>query len=630
MSLKLTDNILDIKKIFNNDIIKYYYKISNSDILLQILSDEYQYLTCNLYSKFFRSFVENYSLPFKTEYNEILTIKKNNIYINDYILLPVGKYYKFGINSAYYYYYLNILKDLPENSDVVVVQTIGPWEIDNNILHMFFELENLLVREKNCNVKTIFLLISYGEKIEYENIIIDNNEKKDYIIINCNDYNNFNKIQSYINLTSNIIVDSISLYSNKSCYNELATLPLLILLYNKLLKCLKLEGNFYLNIKTFIIYKPYLELLYNISTLFDKFNILLNDIVFLHLGIFKFSNYKKYINNTLDKIITKYIKKDKYLGQNFFPKDKIALLNCSILDKNKNIPNKNILIKSILKINISNDFINIFIKAYRNYNKQLKKNYNKIIYIKSLFETGKKYKILKNINLILINNISKCLDYCDNKNIEINDIYINPEIPNYIEIINKFFPKKKNIENNKLEIAIDSSFSISTPYDLTKLSKLILKNTPSIKYIIDGNSNIGIGAIIFSEYFKHIHAVEYNKITFDKLKNNIDVYKLNNVSVIHEDIIKFMNDNKHMINKNMNEYCLFLDPPWSGYFYKINKVTDLYLNDINILDLLKEMNIKYIYMKVPHNYNFSKLFNLFFNVTIYRFSGYYIIFIIKE
>jgi hypothetical protein len=90
-----------------------------------------------------------------------------------------------------------------------------------------------------------------------------------------------------------------------------------------------------------------------------------------------------------------------------------------------------------------------------------------------------------------------------------------------------------------------------------------------------------------------------------------------------------MNDNKDLINKNINEYCIFLDPPWSGYFYKINKVTDLYLNDINILDLLKEMTIKYIYIKVPHNYNFSKLFNLFYNVTIYRFSGYYIIFIIK-
>jgi len=629
MSLKLTDNILDIKKIFNSDIIKYYYKLSNYDILLQILSDEYQYLTCNLYSKFFRPFVENYSIPFKTEYNEMLVIKKNNIYINDYLVLPIGKYYKFGINSAYYYFYLNIIKDLPENSDVVVVQTIGPWEIDNNNLHLFFELENLLIREKNCNVKTIFLLISYGEKIEYNQIIIDNNEIKDYIIIDCNDYKKFNNISFYINQTSNIIIDSISLYSNKSCFNELATLPLLILLYSNLLKCLKLEGNLYLNIKTFIIYKPFFQVLYYISTLFDKFEILLNTIVFLHLGMFKFSNYKKNINNYFDKIITKYIKKDKYLGQHFFPKDKLTLPNCKILEKNINKPNINILIKSILKININNDFINIFIKAYKKYNKQLKQIYNKIIYIQSLFETGKKYKILKHINIILINNISKCIDYCNNNNIEINDIYLNLKTPNNIEIINKFFPKKKNIEYNNLEIAIDSAFSISTSTDLINLSKLILKNTSSIKYIIDGNSNIGIGAIIFSEYFKTVYAIEYNKITFDKLKNNINVYKLNNVSVIHDDIIKYMNDNKDLINKNINEYCIFLDPPWSGYFYKINKVTDLYLNDINILDLLKEMTIKYIYIKVPHNYNFSKLFNLFYNVTIYRFSGYYIIFIIK-
>ena len=108
MILELTNNILDITNIFYNDMLKYYYKILNNDILLQILSDEYQYLTCNLYSKFFRSFVENYTIPIKSKYTEILVIKDNNVFINDYILFPIGKYYKFGINSAYYYFYLKI------------------------------------------------------------------------------------------------------------------------------------------------------------------------------------------------------------------------------------------------------------------------------------------------------------------------------------------------------------------------------------------------------------------------------------------------------------------------------------------------------------------------------------------
>jgi len=625
--LKTTDNILNVKKIFNSDLLKYYYKIINSAILLQILCDEYQFITLSLHSKFFRPFVENYTIPYISEYNDIITIKNNNIYINEYILLPVGKYYKFGVNSAYYYYYLNIINNLPDNSDVVVVQTLGPWEIVNNKLNLFFEMENLLIKERNCKIKTVFLLISYGEDINYNEIIIENNEQKDYIIIDCNDYNNFNKIKTYINNTQNIIIDSINLYSIQSCYNELSTLPLLMITYNELLKCLNLDGNLYLNMKSFHIYKPSFDFFYLINNLFEKFEILNNNIVFLHLGFFKFSNYKDNSKNTiLNNIIEEYIKKDKYLGQNFYPKEQAILTNCKTLDKNKNKPNVHTLIKSIKLENINNDFIKIFINAYKKYNKMLKKNYKRIISIKQILDNHDKLKISKTINLVLVNNISKSIEYCLKNNIEINEIYENPKIPNFNDIINIYFPKK-NIDQSKLEISLDSAFSISKPKDLIRLSKLIKTNTPFIKYIIDGTSNIGIGAIIFSDYFKHVYAVEYNKLTCEKLKNNIQVYKLKNVTVLCDDIIQTLKERKIKFDKN--NYCLFLDPPWSGYYYKIDKIVNLYLNDIDILKLIKDIDIKYIYIKVPHNYNFSNLYHMFYNVTVYRFNGYYIIYLIK-
>lgn len=631
MIIKYTDNILDIKKYFHSDLLKYYYNLNNSDMLLQILSDEYQYLTLSLHSKFFRSFVENYTIPFTTKYNNIFKVKNNNIYINEYILLPVGKYYKFGINSAYYYYYLSIIDKFPQNSEVVVVQTLGPWEIDNNKLNLFFEIENLLIKNRNCKVKTVFLLISYGEVINYNKIVIDNNENKDYIIIDCNDYKNFDKIKQYIKNTTNVIIDCINLYSVQSCHNELSTLPLLMITCNELLKCLNLDGNFYLNIKSFFIYKPSIQLFYIISKYFNKFEILNNNIVYLHFGLFKFSNYNNNIKDLLDDIIIDYISKDKYLGQNFIPKEQVQLQNCIILEKNKNKPNLNILIKSIALENINNDFINIFIDAYKKYNIKLKKNYKRIDMIKKILENSDKLKIEKTINLILVNNISKCIEYCLNNNIELNDIYNNPKIPNYNDIINTFFPIKKGIDESKLDIALDSAFSISKYKDLHRLSKLIKNNTRSIEYIIDGTSNIGVGSIVFSEYFKHVYAIEYNKITCSKLRNNIKVYNLKNVTVLCDDVVKLMHDKKYFssINYDKNKFCLFIDPPWNGFFYKIEKVNDLYLNDINILDIIKEINIKYIYIKVPHNYNFSKLYYYFYNVTIYRFNGYFIIFITK-
>ena len=632
MNIKLTSDILNIKNIFNYDILKKYYMITNSDILLQILSDEYQYLTCNKYSTFFRSYVSNYTIKNPTKYNNILVIKNNNIYINDYILFPIAKYYKFGINSSYYYFYLNIIKEFPINSNCVIVQTIGPWEINNKELHLFFELEHLLEQRNNCTVKTIFILISYGDDINYNKIIIDNDEKRNYIIINSDNNNNFNNINSFINKTDNIFVDFFSLYSIKSCYTELATLPLLILLYNKLLQCLNINGNLYIQFKHFYIYKPSIQLLYLINELFSKIKILHNNIIFLHLGMIKFSNYKKNINNEFDNIINEYLKHDIYFGQHFSPKTKNILTNCKLLEKNTNKPNTDILIKSITKKKINENFINIFYKAYKKYNKKLSEIYKKIKYINTIIEENNKYKILKNINLIINNNISKSIDYCNNNNIEINDIYKIQKIPNSKEIIKIYFPKKKNINYNNLQLSIDSAYSISKPNDLIKLSKLIKKNTPFIDYIIDGNSNIGIGTIIFSEYFKYVYAVEYNNITCDKLKQNINIYKLKNVTVLCDDIIAFMNNNKYLssIKYNINNFCIFLDPPWSGYFYKIEKIIDLYLNNINILDLIINMNVKYIYIKVPFNYNFAKLYKSFNNITITKFDGYYIIYIIKK
>jgi DNA polymerase III epsilon subunit family exonuclease len=46
------------------------------------------------------------------------------------------------------------------------------------------------------------------------------------------------KIKQYIKKTTNVIIDCINLYSIQSCYNELSTLPLLMIICNKLLKCL--------------------------------------------------------------------------------------------------------------------------------------------------------------------------------------------------------------------------------------------------------------------------------------------------------------------------------------------------------------------------------------------------------
>ena len=83
------------------------------------------------------------------------------------------------------------------------------------------------------------------------------------------------------------------------------------------------------------------------------------------------------------------------------------------------------------------------------------------------------------------------------------------------------------------------------------------------------------------------------------------------------------------INFNVETYCLFLDPPWGGYHYKLDKNLNLFLSNIDILDLILNSYIKYIVIKVPFNYNFKKLYKYFSNIIINKLEGFYIIIIIK-
>ena len=201
---------------------------------------------------------------------------------------------------------------------------------------------------------------------------------------------------------------------------------------------------------------------------------------------------------------------------------------------------------------------------------------------------------------------------------------------NYKKVITKYF-LKKNINYNKLMLSIDSIYSITKPELSINICKKIQKNMPNIEYIIDGTSNVGTTAIVFSYYFKYIYAIEINDNTYKCLKNNINVYNINNIKAILDDITIFMKNKLKEINGyDINKYCLFLDPPWGGTNYKLKKNINLKLSNIDILDFLQEINIKYIIIKVPLNYNFLKLNNYFPNISIYKLNNFYIIFIIKD
>ena len=622
LKLRLTDNLENINSLIIK-LKKPLYKYKKKDILLQILTDEYSLLKYDLIIKLKEDYLEDYDSLEKINKHNLLKIQSNQIIIDKYVLLPIAKYYNYNILSYLFFYYYLIKNDLPNKKEdnITIIKIIGPWEIKNDILHLYFELEDFLINENKINYKninTVFLYIDYGTNINIPTKYNINENKYNFKIFNINNINETD-ISKFINNSTHILVDSIKLYDTISCNNEIASLPLMIYIYNIALKNLSINGNLYILLNSYYLLYPSLELFYYIYSLFEKIKVLDNKLCIDKIGFIKFSSYTK--KNDLDIIINKYKSYDKYLGQNLL----ISKMNeyyCIPKYSNKRKPNTKYLIKSLFDDDsfIDKKFLQFFNNIYYKKNKRIKQTLSKI-----------KNLNLKNIDSILSDNISKCIDFCKLYNIDIHDNYNKFKPINYKNLINTYFINKPNINRNKILLSIDSIFSITKPKLTIEICDMIKKNMPNVEYIIDGTSNIGSTSIIFTYYFKYVYAVEYNDITFNNLKNNIQVYKLKNIKVYLDDIIKFMNNINILneINYNIHNYCLFLDPPWGGIHYKLEKNINLMLSDIDILDFILKLNIKYIVIKVPFNYNFKKLYKLFSNLSIFKLEGFYVILIIK-
>ena len=126
-----------------------------------------------------------------------------------------------------------------------------------------------------------------------------------------------------------------------------------------------------------------------------------------------------------------------------------------------------------------------------------------------------------------------------------------------LETINKIFPSSYN--NSLLKYDEEGLWSISLPKDADEISLFIYGITGFNITIFDGTAGIGGNVISFSRYFKKVVGVEIDTDRFNILKNNIDIFKINNVKLINGDCNDYFNDNYSVY---------FFDPPWGGKEYK--------------------------------------------------------------
>jgi 16S rRNA G966 N2-methylase RsmD len=182
------------------------------------------------------------------------------------------------------------------------------------------------------------------------------------------------------------------------------------------------------------------------------------------------------------------------------------------------------------------------------------------------------------------------------------------------KLFRNVFPIKKGVKLNKYQLTNIGKYSITCAYYADKVAKILFSyfNKSNIT-ITDATANMGGDVMAFSNYFNKINAVEIEKINCHILKNNLRNYKvLNKVNIYCDDYLK--------VYKDIKQDIVYFDPPWGGVNYKKSNKIDLFLNNINIIDIVKELlddNI-YVALKIPINYNIKSLIKVAKSHKVYK------------
>lgn len=183
-----------------------------------------------------------------------------------------------------------------------------------------------------------------------------------------------------------------------------------------------------------------------------------------------------------------------------------------------------------------------------------------------------------------------------------------------INITQKIFPTTEN--QNLLKYDAEGLWSITLPTDAEYISEHIKNITGNNITIFDGTGGIGGNIISFSKHFRNIIACEVDNERFSILKNNILTYNLNNVKLINDNCLKY-------IDKTYEAY--FFDPPWSKD-YKLYYKISLKLGNMTLVDVINKIrknNNAPIFFKLPYNYNLEE-FNIF-NYQLNKVKNYFLV-----
>lgn len=553
------------------------------------------------------------------------------------ITYPGGlKYY----NMIFSKYWSNVI-----NKKIVIIKQIGPKEIVAGELVLYFN-EEYFLKKKNT-VKTIFCFsrgagwVGDGDGNEdgdgngngdsaqpLWNKINNPNEEFDYeIITDIKD----KKIRQYLNCDI-VIIDKISIHRKFSCIDDLTVIPTHMVLMHHCIKAMPRNASL-IFLQAMPWSEAHIQLFYYIySTSFNGISYHKSKLSSIKNGYFIFSGFNKtpLAISYLGKAVKQYIKVDKMLGYSLYLPIKKTW--CNMQQKMPEGAISDVILTGLYPTNkiIPDTFIKFISKIHKK-RKQAEKEYiKKIEYLHSMFLDVKSNWAVQKIQKFILNGIEDSIAYIIKHKLLVNQIYLDHNIvPNPKQLIVTMFPGISDTITKKIVLSRDSIYSVSSYSVAERTSFLIKKHCKGVVNVIDGCSNIGGNTFNFSKNFKFVIANELQESSYENLVNNIEVLQLHNIYAMNADIIMLMNDSAFLkrINFNPDTWVLYLDPPWSGVWYQLQPVINLFLGDKDIIDFIKSSPARNVCLKVPKNYDTGHLFDSFKDIIIYKVEYCYIIII---
>jgi len=151
----------------------------------------------------------------------------------------------------------------------------------------------------------------------------------------------------------------------------------------------------------------------------------------------------------------------------------------------------------------------------------------------------------------------------------------------------------------------------TTPAQALQINAIIKEYIPYESVITDATACIGGNTTYFEKDFKVVIAVEKDPDIFKILKANTT--KSVNYNCSYNDIM-------YTIHQDL----VFIDPPWGGSNYKTVDNIILFLDKVNVLDIIDNIYhfTRFVALKVPNNFDTESISKNFWNYKIYTINTF--------